>query len=431
MVTIGFRVQRGVRFAAAWQRHLIATSALACLAACGSGTEDDVNQLSAGTKDVAETIAIGDFNDDGREDIVIGYVRSSAGSDTVGKSVSQFYSAVTLQSQVQSGAFLPAQNILIDSVAVPWAMWAGDIDGVGGDDLAISMGVGAVRVYSHGVSPGNVLTSYSQTSYHGVSYQLPAGDLNSDGVIDLAVAGRIATTQSSPAIGQLRQDPLLRGQFSYAGAPIAMPDEVFDFSIADMNNDGRNDVVALVRVTPSASAVLVSLQSATVAGEFMAPISAPAGATTGWLAVSDIDGDGYRDVIVTAYIGSPVTGTLLLLRGFGSAVLLPATLDADAPSYPGHIVVGDFNNDSRADFALTGQVSGANVVTVLLQSATSGVFEPIVNYSLSCSPHGLVLSDINGDTAPDIALACGARGVIMLNTGGNSGVFAAPVNVGN
>jgi hypothetical protein len=174
------------------------------------------------------------------------------------------------------------------------------------------------------------------------------------------------------------QNPASHGTFQPAvNFPAgAQPEAV---RIADVNGDGLPDLVVANRGPGSdgtgAPGVSVLLQDATHPGSFLAPItySTPWGAID--VAVADLNGDGKPDLVV-ASLGPGPTGAVSVLLQNAST---PGTFGT-ATSYAGFgqplsVAIADLNGDGHPDIAVA---DGYNA-TVMLQSTTSpGTFAQAV-----------------------------------------------------
>jgi hypothetical protein len=122
-------------------------------------------------------------------------------------------------------------------------------------------------------SSGSTWLAPLESSLEGVdgTNDTAFGDLNSDGLPDVALAGSFPTGSaplSPPNITSQVNLVMLSGLASYRlaatiGSPI-QPDRV---AIRDIDGDGRNDIILF----DGASGVMVMLQSRTVPGSFGAP----------------------------------------------------------------------------------------------------------------------------------------------------------------
>jgi Calx-beta domain/FG-GAP-like repeat len=192
-----------------------------------------------------------------------------------------------------------------------------------------------------------------------------AGDFNTDGKLDLAVASNGGAVILLPGTGA--------GTF---GIPTNFYTGYYSQSVAagDVNADGKLD---LVTANPQGNNVSVLLGTGT--GSFGAAQNYTAGSQpqTDWgcesVTMADFNGDGRLD-LVTA---NGDTGTVSVLLGTGAGTFQPP-VSATADSWPYGVVAGDCNGDGRPDVASAN--NGPNNVSVLLND---GIWPPLPPPSVS------------------------------------------------
>ena len=132
----------------------------------------------------------------------------------------------------------------------------------------------------------------------------------------------------------------------------------------DFNRDGLGDVVVTNDV--AATGKLTYLQGASGAqlGDAGAAGSYDLDGTPTALAVADLDGDGFLDVIVANTSG--VSGNLSLFRGKGNGTFqISQRVDFPGVIRPAGIAVGDVDQDGMLDLVVTDQPSvGAGSVVI-------------------------------------------------------------------
>src|SRR5579863_4182327 len=106
------------------------------------------------------------------------------------------------------------------------------------------------------------------------------------------------------------------------------------------------------------------------------------GKSPGGVAIADVNGDGRADLIVANW-GNP---SISILLGQADGTLGPKN-DIPLQDSPEALVTGDFNGDGKVDVAVT-QSSG---VAVLLGVGDGTFAEPVV-YALTHSPYLLAVS---------------------------------------
>jgi hypothetical protein len=168
---------------------------------------------------------------------------------------------------------------------------------------------------------------------------------------------------------------------------------------ADINHDGRTDMVALVSPVTGGTGAAITLTLASSTGTYTAPktiIALPAN-TTGFVAAGDFNHDGKTDIAAALS-----TGKLEVLLGNGDGTFqAPKTIVFGGQ--PNNLLVGKFAGSVNSDIALimgTGNANGAGVY--LYASNGNGTFAaPKItgtefNFSVS------TLGDVNKDGKQDL-----------------------------
>ena len=244
------------------------------------------------------------------------------------------------------------------------------------------------------------------------------GDVTGDGKPDLIVArgadaGPDAYTIAvfaGPLTGTLPTSP------TFTVAP-AMQSDDYELAVGDLNHDGKGDLaVAAVNGVPFPD-IEVFLEAA---GRLPATPSSVLSSTIQILdmTVADMNGDGRDDVLFTRKNSTPIEVRVRTQKSdgtFSTGVILVA----DAPVTG--LLVGDINHDGLNDFSLDGAMTGS--VPVYLQSAVDHSFSE-VDVPLPTGVTGAVLADVNHDTNDDLVVVTGA-GELAWALADGSGGFGA------
>jgi Ca2+-binding RTX toxin-like protein len=240
--------------------------------------------------------------------------------------------------------------------------------------------------------------------------RMAVGDLNGDGFLDIAIAGN--------STGDV--DLLINNGDGTFQAPRTAVDLGTFFStssvtMGDFDGDGDLDLAAVVGfATPE---VFVMLNNGN--GTFQ-PAQQFAAGTDGAsdIVAGDFDGDGNIDIAVAkVFFQSQVA----ILRNLGNGVFATPVLIA-VNDEPSSIVAADFDNDGDLDLA-----TGGDTTTVLLNNGT-GTFTasaPIANTGFFTSTNDIAVGDMDQDGDIDIAGVAFSGQITLLENNGAGGFAAA------
>jgi FG-GAP-like repeat len=236
----------------------------------------------------ASQVAIADMNGDGLPDLV------SADFN------------VSLFVQTSAGTF--AAPISLFSGGANWIA-LGDLNGDGAADVALTDNVG-VKVLMHTgaasattfTAPVTVFTQSPNVNVVGANL-IAIADVDGDGLNDLLITDPGPSGGMSPAVYVLLQEPANHGAFlPSVGYAIASQDLPQSILVKDLQGTGKLDIVVGAR-----ESVTVLLHDPANPGKFLPASIYPApGANE--IALSDINGDGRLDVVVSNGVTFPMQG---------------------------------------------------------------------------------------------------------------------------
>src|SRR5262245_10030941 len=277
---------------------------------------------------------------------------------------------------------------------------AGNLNGDGHLDLvassnAIGAGGGIIPLLGNG--DGTFRTTDPITTAPIVLSSLIA-DLNDDGRDDVAIAHQFG-----------RLSVVLSGADGKLGSPVnyEVSTTAFTIGAADFTGDGKIDLVAA-----SQSSTMLTLLANNGSGGLSVASNPDAGGTNSSITTGDFNGDGKADVAVAQ------TGSVATLLGDGSGGFSPAKKIGNKGG--GAIIAEDFTGDGKDDLAL-----GRPTVIALFNDG-GGNFDATATYGTGTITTGFVANDFNGDGKIDLAaLGQNSRSVsILLNANGSG--FQAP-----
>jgi hypothetical protein len=239
-----------------------------------------------------------------------------------------------------------------------------------------------------------------------------AADMNNDGNADVIVVNASTATLSvMRGKGDGTFQPALVTNFASGQSPAFM-------AIADINVDGKPDVVTLIQFSGTGS-VLIGRGD----GTFQPPINFPVDFQSAGMAVGDFNGDGRPDLAVTT-AGFP-GGTVSVSLGNGNGTFSPRQ-SFPVGNSPGFVALGDLNGDGTLDVAVANVSS--NSVSALLGRG-DGTLLPAINIAVDGSPRSLTITDFDGDLKPDLAVVLSNLDEISILAGDGDGNFQFPLNV--
>lgn len=202
-----------------------------------------------------------------------------------------------------------------------------------------------------------------------------------------------------------------------------------DLTITDVDLDGVADIVSLDPDDgDDAAVVLLGLGG----GAFAPPVTYPVGGDAIELLVGDVNGDDVPDVITTLLDGPPRRFSVLLGQGDGSfAAPLFTETDAQAVASP---LLTDFDGDGAPELVLV--LSGADSVSVHAGGG-DGSFGPPTLIQVGTGPERLAAGDVDGDGVPDLLVSLSgegglgpASGAVAVLRGTGDGGFRAALRFG-
>jgi len=337
-----------------------------------NGVYDSNSNLTGNfSETLGYSLAVGDFDDDGKSDLVVGnpYYMSNTGKIYI------FYNDGSFPTESDFADIIITGEAVSSSFGANIAI--GDFDLDGNDDLAI----GAYRYttytgrtylfYSDGSIPtaaasaDGIITGEGVNNYFG--YSLATGDFDSDGDDDLAVGaygyssstGRTYLFYSDGSIptAAASADVIITGEAtsSYFG---------YSLTTGDFDSDGDDDLaVGTCGYSSGTGRAYIfysdgSIPTVAASADVIITGEATSNYFSSSLATGDFDFDGDDDLAVGAYLYSSSTGRAYIFYSDGSIPTAAASADViitgEATSnYFGYsLATGDFDSDGDDDLAV-------------------------------------------------------------------------------
>lgn len=315
---------------------------------------------STNTGIAGEFLAAGDFNNDGKLDLLV--VNASGGTVLLGDGKGHF----------------PTRTNISGLSATPGGFAVGDFNGDGNLDVVIVADYGMFLAFGRGDGSFNT-TNYDEVFGHSQSpFDNPpdagymrASDLRKRGQLDLVIAMSGSVTTNSFCV-----------MTNKGGGPFAAPvyyittnlsDLHYALNVSDFNADGKPDVAALNYNSHSVS-IWMNKGDGTF---FLATNISVPGVSPTSVAAADFNGDAKMDLIVRG--GS--AARILTGNGDGSftvGALMNVPADNGASSSD-TLVAGNFSGRGMPDLALVNPPA-TSVAIMLNQTPPMLTLAPMANY---------------------------------------------------
>ncbi len=357
---------------------------------------DHVDYLTPG---VPRSIAVGDLNGDGRPDLAVASGRLCAflghGGGTFAASP-----ADTTSPQV-AGTSIALGDLNHDGI-LDFAATNGDRYGstTGFVSVAFGRGDGAFEASDGYATPA--------------AWSIGIEDLNRDGDADLTMLtfhGVSVLRGKGEGKFLAAQDyPDLSGgtRLVYSG----------DVALTDVNGDARLDIVATTYGRDDYEFQGVAVMLNREEGGFAPPVITPLPGAASFFRVADLDNDGRADVVVSRASNDETDSVWVMIgRGDGTFGLLSAFR---AGHHPRSLAVGDLTHDGIPDLAV---IHGQSAQLSILPGAGNGMLRAPVDIMEESGLLSPAIVDLNHDSVLDLVLADQDSDCLWVLTGTNGGTF--------
>jgi len=351
---------------------------------------DYLSAVNYGVGTFSRSVDRGDFNGDGKLDLVVANRSTNNVSVLLGNGNGTFQAAVSYttasgQRLLPHPRFVKVVDLNLDG-KLDLAVANEDTN-----DISILLGNGN----------GTFQTAVNYATDSGPS-SIAVGDFNGDGKPDLVVTNGIADSFADTVSILLGNgNGTLQPAVNFNADPISNTSFLAPRSVvvADFNGDGKQDLAIALGNDDSLRVFLGNGN-----GTFQAGVNPAAGLEPYALVTADFNGDGKADLAVA----NRDDDTVKVYQGNGNGTF-QAGIPYSTGSSPQHLTVADFNGDGVLDLATADcgancSGSGGGGVSVLLGRG-DGTFDFPYQFTAGTGPFAVVGGDFNGDGKIDLAVA--------------------------
>ena len=266
-----------------------------------------------------------------------------------------------------------------------------------------------------GVGPSANFAPYTTSATGAYPISIAVADMNGDGRPDLIVLDKNKYSQSVVSV-QLSNTAPGSKQAGFTNRQ-ELGAGVQSVAVADINGDGKPDIIVL------SGGVSVFLNT-TTPGATTITTASPQTFATGVASTSviaaDINEDGKPDLIVTNSHDHTVSVLINTTSPGASTPTFSAQQVFATGAEPIAVVATDINGDGKVDLIVANDVD--NTVSILLNTTSPGALAPSFaaqqTFATGVGPTSVTAADINGDGIPDLVVANRTDNTIsvLLNT---------------
>jgi hypothetical protein len=290
--------------------------------------------------------------------------------------------------------------------AYPVSVTICDLDDDGKPDIITSNALGnSISVLKNVSTAGNLsFLQKTDLSAGTDTKRTVTADLDGDGKQDVVAVN--FNTGNASTISVFRNTSTGSSISFAAKADYATGNGTTGLGAGDINGDGKPDIVTASGNSGFFSIFLNTTATGAISFAPRMDISTPTHGDI--LIIADLDNDGKQDIIISSFGGYALSVYRNLSSG--GILLLDSRLSITTDIHPWHLQAADVDGDGKLDVIL----KNSNYVSVLKNTSTPGFISLQNALSLNIDATNASISDLNGDGKPDLCLGTTLTGNIIL-----------------
>ncbi len=347
----------------------------------GDGAGNLAAPVNFAAGDLPQGIAVGDMNNDSNPDVLV----TNRGTPD----------DVYIYFGDGAGNFSAPTIIAITNV---WDITIADFNGDTNLDFAVYVS-NTVQVW-FGDGTGTAYSLGPTITSFGISANpITSADLDGDGDIDILASSGYTLNDGS-------------GNFS---ARVILSQTGSEYTVADLNKDTHPDIIANDNNQNTANTRILLGDGA---GAFTLLAKFETNGYGQGLEVADVNNDSNLDVVgIGAWGGVPNADVLL---GDGTGYFTNAPIKYPTTTDPRDLVKGDFNEDGKIDIAVS---YAGNIVSIYLGEDNGRFAKTPTNYTTGALPQYILAIDYNKDNHLDLVTLNWTGASVTVLTGAGDGTF--------